>query len=771
MVQVEGSTGDARSGPLSGLNVLDLSCQAAAGLSGRLLASLGASVTHPVGSTPTESPYHLEAWPNGLVQSIRQAAYSHGKTLWPGQWKTDRGRAALMHHCAAADVLLEPEGDSSFGYEAVQQFPRLISCSITPYGRTGPWREAPGTDLCVQALMGLLESTGGVGEPPTRPGVPLGDRAAALFGTIAILAAIRQRDCFGHGARLDVAAIDALIVCDHVLLPMAFAGQSTRRDGNHHPTASPWNVYPTLDGSVAICTLGDRQWIACLEMVGREEHVLSPHFRSVGDRKRHEDEVDCILAEWCVRLTTDDILARCAARHIPAGRVATIAQISERYGAALRERGIIRTLSIDHRQIALPIVPFSGWEPKISGITFPAPTTDPGLQFGPLRGLRVTELGQYTTGPLCGRLLGGLGAEIVKVEPPTGDAMRPWHPRGGDDSWLFQLNNAGKRSIAVDAKTAEGNALLRRLIGASDILISNFAPGVMQRLTLSDESIRSLNPTIVNCEMAGFHSSTDLAQNSASDTVIQAESGIMSITGWPQGGPARIGISVCDVFGAVASTLAILAALVDRRGRGARLELAMFDAALWLTEIRWLFEATNLTDNNSRFGNAHPVLPINGVYSASDGLVALGVETPRQVQALIAFLGTGGGIDPHRIERRVRRWIANRPQDEAVLHLQEAGIPAAPVLTLGEAIHHPQIKERSMVVRAGGLEKDGVNITNPAVGYGASLTHVPHGLPGHIGAQTDVVLRTILGIGHDEIVRLHQSGVIGRAWSVNNRPT
>ncbi len=240
---------------------------------------------------------------------------------------------------------------------------------------------------------------------------------------------------------------------------------------------------------------------------------------------------------------------------------------------------------------------------------------------GPLHGIRVADFSQMMAGPLCSMLLGDLGADVVKVEPPEGDAMRVMGETfiGGETSFFLSLNR-NKLSLVLDLKTAGGRAVVRRLAERADVVLENFRPGTAERLGIDYDSLRKLNPGLVYCSISGFGREGPESKRPALDPVIQAISGLMQLTGTAQSGPLRTGFPLVDFVTPLLATIGILSALHARRetGRGQRVDLSMLDAAIFSMIPRdgHYFGTDQVPP---RLGNEHyEIVPLN-VYETGDG--------------------------------------------------------------------------------------------------------------------------------------------------------
>jgi crotonobetainyl-CoA:carnitine CoA-transferase CaiB-like acyl-CoA transferase len=333
---------------------------------------------------------------------------------------------------------------------------------------------------------------------------------------------------------------------------------------------------------------------------------------------------------------------------------------------------------------------------------------------GPLAGLRVLDLSRVLAGPLCTMILGDLGADVVKVERPgTGDDTRTWGPPwsegpDGRESAYYLCVNRNKRSVAADLKTEEGRALVRRLARDADVLVENFAPGTMERAGLGWDDLSAGNPRLVWCTITGYGADGPEAGRPGYDFSVQARAGWMAITGEPGGAPTKVGVAVVDVLTGQNAALAILAALRERDagGQGQRVEVSLFDSAL--AGLVNVTQAALVTGREPvRWGNAHATIVPYQTFDAADRAIVVAVGNDAQWRRLCEALGADAlladarfATNPGRIEHRAEvsaalaEIIRGGTAAEWLGVLEAAGVPCAPVQTVGEALRDPVLTER-----------------------------------------------------------------------------
>lgn len=404
---------------------------------------------------------------------------------------------------------------------------------------------------------------------------------------------------------------------------------------------------------------------------------------------------------------------------------------------------------------------------------------------GPLSHLRVLDLSRILAGPWAGQLLGDMGAEVIKIErPQTGDDTRAWGPpyvKGAESSEqlsaYFLTANRNKQSLAVDITHPEGQALIRRLVAESDVVLENFKVGGLKQYGLDYDSLKRVNPKLIYCSITGFGQDGPYANRPGYDFLIQAMGGLMSITGQPDGkpgeGPMKVGVALTDIVTGLYATIGVLAALShrDRTGEGQYVETALLDVQVaCLANQAMNYLTTGKAP--SRMGNAHPNIVPYEDFPTADGNMVLTVGNDAQFARLCDVLGHPEwasddrfATNPARVASRrelipkLRQATVMRSTREWVDVLERAGVPCGPVNTLDQVFDDPQVLARGMKQ----------SLHHPALGEVPSvgnpiklkLTPVSYRMaPPLLGEQSDQVLRKIAGLSPDAIKALRDQGVI-----------
>lgn len=367
---------------------------------------------------------------------------------------------------------------------------------------------------------------------------------------------------------------------------------------------------------------------------------------------------------------------------------------------------------------------------------------------------------------------------MIKLEPPTGDLVRQRDPYGEPYPYLWL--NSNKESVVLDLKSGEGRHLFERLVQAADILVENFNVGVMERLGLGWDRLRQVNPRLIYASGKGFGLTGPYAERSAMDLTVQAMSGALHSTGYPDQLPVKAGPAISDFLGGVHLCLAAVSAVLARRktGRGQFVEAAMHDAVVYsLTSAFGAhFDRNPARPVPPRTGNRHPGLamaPYN-VYRAVDGLIAIFCVAERHWKKLIATMGMpelDGNPDYDSTVKRARkmdeidgiveRWTGMRTKAQLQDILDDAGVPCAIVYSVEEVAADPHLLERGMLVDRDHARKGSVRVpTSPIRLHDAAMRGIDRLAP-RLGQDTDSVLRELLSLRDDELAELRRKGIVG----------
>jgi len=400
-------------------------------------------------------------------------------------------------------------------------------------------------------------------------------------------------------------------------------------------------------------------------------------------------------------------------------------------------------------------------------------TTQPG----PLKGVTVVELAHIMAGPVCGRMLADMGADVIKVERvPGGDAARGFLPPDVDgEPAAFMMLNRNKRGIAVDLKAPAGKEIVQRLLKTADVVIENYRKGTMERLGLGYDELNKNNPGLIYCEISGFGRTGPYADRGGFDLVAQGMSGLMSITGeGPDRPPVKCGTPVTDITAGLLATMGVLAAHIERNktGRGQRVDTSLFEAGI--TQTFWQSAIALATGvSPTPMGSAHPLNAPYEAFQTANGWLTLGAASQVVWQRLPDVLGLPELLTDSRFQQNEDRMahraeladalapaFKKRSTNDWLERLDAAGVPAGPVLSVGEMLADPQTKAREMLVETEHQRLGPV----PTIGFPVKFSETPaaieRGAP-TLGQHTTEVLRE-LGYADSDIDKLVADSVVIR---------
>ena len=799
--------------PLNGIRVLDLADQRAA-LGGRLLADLGADVTliEPPGgvSTRRQAPFLDDrAGPDRAYQHLY---FNANKRSLVVDVETADGAEELRNLARAADVLIEtrPPGELAalgLGYDDLRSLnPHLIYISATPYGQRGPRRDWRATDLTACAAAGLLQVSGDAADPPTHgPAYP----AHTMTGLTAASAAMislhgRDQSPARPGAHVDISIQEAT----------AFALVQTS-----NPNVWLWRkerpVRPALSQSIQCM---DGKWIGCnirgdgldtflplLDAVGIE-HGLTPDDWLVlhaGDRAAWqylENPLQDLAKQLAARMTRDDLLRVLWDDRHPAMPTYTFEDFadSEHYRQTEQFRDIdvpqlgtalsYSRSPLDPVQSPLPIAP----APALGGAAAAQPhdegaqpSTPQELPLQPLAGIRVLDLTWVAAGPLGARILANFGAEVIKIESTARiDPVRNQPLPGGrfdvDLPDLFNDANTNKKSVTINLATEQGKELFRKLVAVADVVTNNYSAGSMDRMGLSYQQLREINPGIIVAHLPGIGGDSPWRKLPTLGNLLKAASGMNFLMGFPGHAPRGMGIAYPDFTSPHLLAISVLAALRarERSGVGREIELSQLSATVALLGAQWMQFAQS-GRMPERPGNRDPNLCPHGVYPAraddvdDDRWVALAVDGDEQWQALAAAIGQSGLADDPRFrthqDRKVNEdaldaliadWTKTRDRWEIAEQLQAAGIAANAVEDLRDMMELDEhFKRHYQYLHQPTAPDFPIAVDAEAVRFGHEQDRVLHRAP-MLGEHNEYVLRELLALSQSEFDALVVEGVI-----------
>ena len=697
-------------GPLSGILVVELGNRLSVAACGSLLAQLGATVVF------------VEP---GAAQCPKEPKWRQ-RALWAAGKRSlvvDSGRgddlSQLRDLIAKSDVVLTSSDDATGFSEPIPE--HVIGCDLSAFG-TGQCEPGQAySELELQALAGLIHTTGSPSNDPVVTRLPVIELSSGVYAAAAVIAALRVRRTQRIIQNIDVALFDCAVTMLATFLPKHFVGQSSERIGNRHPSISPWNCYRARDGWIQICTGTEDQWRRLSALLVAAGKTVDPQLNSRPERMSRLDELDSLIDSWTAPLSVAEVISEVSAAGIPCGPVHTIAELMSDPNLVHRRMVLEQIDPLSGQKLLIPGNVFAGnsaehveipvhneargkfdaWpaasapDVRAASITGPKPA---------LAGVRVLEIGQWTTAPLAARLMASLGADVVKIETSDGDPARGSPPLGDGKSYLFNLNNSEKRCVAIDMRSAEGKSEFARLVSCCDVVIENLKPGSLARLGFSFVELSKLNPRVVYCAISGFGADSVYEGRAAMDTVLQAMCGVMDLTR-QSGTPYKTGVSISDLLGGYFGILSTLAALercaVDDRPQF--IDLSMQDLTAWLTQMSW----NSLLDESADYG----------ILRCKDGFLLVPSAAGNDL-ACLSVLG----------------------KEEVIAVLREKGIRAVPVRTVSEVAEDPRIGARETIINSSVFE----GRSWPLLGTPFKLQKTPAVIrnpPVDVGT-TDDILRT-----------------------------
>ena len=392
---------------------------------------------------------------------------------------------------------------------------------------------------------------------------------------------------------------------------------------------------------------------------------------------------------------------------------------------------------------------------------------------GPLAGVKVIELAHIMAGPVCGLMLADMGADVIKIEkvPDGDDTRRMVPPKVDGESAAFMILNRNKRGVSINLKSAAGKAVLEKMLAGADVLIENYRPGTMERFGLGYETLRKMNPALIYCQVTGFGRTGPYANRAGFDLIAQGLSGIMSVTGeGPGHPPVKAGPPITDISAGILAAMGVLAAYIHRlkTGEGQLVDTSLLEAGV--TTTYWQSAICLATGKSpGAIGSAHPLSAPYQAIQTRDGWINIGAANQANWKRLIEVIGQQQlADDPRFIDNAAR--MQNLPAliDILTLHFrtrttsdwlaqfEAAGVPAGPVLSIGEMLTDPQVLARRMVVEVEHSRLGRMKTLGLPVKFSVTPGKVRHGAP-LLGQHTREVLREY-GYSDAEIGKLADSG-------------
>lgn len=792
---------------LDGLTVLELGGKAAA-YGAKLLADFGADVVtfEAEGGDPMrqEPPFVVDgdgAGPGALFRYLRT-----NRRAVPLPVDTAE-RTELLRRCK---VFITDEADDvrrrlGLGAEQLHaEFPHLLVVTISPFGATGPSSEVAGGELVTYAAGALAQTTpglpDGVDDPyldgPLHPGGYPAAFTAGLAAAVATLCALPYDAPHAEapGDHIDVSAQASVASLVYRYISVtAYEGVDTDRT-YPGPLNMPNLYIPCRDGYVVIAAVLDHQWRRLVEAMGSPDWAVDPELATAAGRNAARDRIELHVREWCLQRDGDKIVTLAARHGVPCFRfhrldeLAASEQVSARDslipvphsdgavmpGAPFRLTGSPWSLRRAAPATTTPIAEVlreGAWQ--YTPADAPAPTAPRRL---PLEGIRVLDFGQVLAVPFGTQWMAWLGADVILVESKQHLHTRATPPfstddRNPDSSAVFNLFNAGKRSLTVDIKSPEGRQILADLVPHCDVVVENFRAGALDRVGLSFERLRELRPDIILLALGAFGRSGPMADAAGLHSAANLFSGLADVTRYPGGAPRIMGACLPDPLSGLNAMLAVLLALQRRRrtGEGQFIDQAMYEALLPFCAGAIMADEPTRQEMRARGSQGSTALFSGFFPGATEGeWLALQVDDITGWHLLCTEVGLelpGGDLDPasSRVAVHARAaitvWLSARSLDEAVQDLRSLGLAAARASSTSDLLSDEQLRAIGFVRQ----------IDHPVAGprwvptlpwrmdASDELTFRPAPL---LGQHVDEILGSLLGYDSAHVERLRDSGAL-----------
>lgn len=798
---------------LEGVKVLELGNMVSAAYATKLMADLGAEVIK-VEEPEGDRARRRGPFPGGVVDHEKSGLFLYLNTNKRGVTLDLRQDQATLTRLAAwADLLVHnypPAQMAALGVDyhtLCVNNPRLVMCSITPFGLTGSYKDYKAYELTVAHGGGWAWlSPGGSDRPDLPPLKAAGQQAdfqAATAAATATLAAYFRALQTGEGEHIDFSSQAYIASFVDVSAPnYTYQGQIASRLGKR--VLYPWGIFPCQDGLMFLIVGEEDQWRRLLALMGNPEWSAWEIFQGLANRTANQDLLQIYLAEWIQGWKVEELFRAGQEQRICFAPVFTMAQLAAQEQLHARRffvdvahprAGTLMHLGAPYQlhepwwRIRRPapllgehnqdIVRLSSEVPRSQLPALSSPLSAPRL---PLEGVRVTDFSWVWAGPFCAMHLAHLGAEVIKVESHTHlDLARrlPYYPKGMEPGVnrcaLFNQWGQGKKSVLLNLTTAKGIAIAKELIAKSDVVLQNFATGVMDNLGLGYEELKRLKPDIILASISGYGQTGPQRKYMAYGPAIPPLTGLASITGYAGGPPQEVGMAYGDPTSGIHAAAAICAALAARQrtGRGQYIDVSLWETVAALVPEGWMEYAMNGAQPPRRGNHDSWMAPHNCFRcTGEDEWVTIACDTEEEWQALCRVLGhpqlatdarfssaQARKANEEALDQLLTAWTTQRDKWEVTRTLQAVGVAAFPSMSGKDLVEDPHLNERGFFVR----------LSHPEVGVRTHmgmpwrLTHGPNGVrtPAPLlGQDTDQVMGDVLGYSLQQIAGLKDERVL-----------
>jgi crotonobetainyl-CoA:carnitine CoA-transferase CaiB-like acyl-CoA transferase len=807
---------------LDGVKVIELGHMVSAAYATKLMADLGAEVIK-VEELGGDLARQRGPFPRGKSDPEQSGLFLYLNTNKQSvRLDLPQERERLEHLVAEADIVVHnypPTQMAALGldYAAFQALnPRLVMCSITPFGLSGPHKDYTAYELTIAHGGGWAWlSPGGSDRLDLPPLKAAGHQANFQIGTAAAaatMAAYTGALRTGQGEHLDFSGQAYIASFVDVSAPnYTYQEQVATRLGKR--VLYPWDILPCQDGLIFLVVGEEDQWQRLVDLMGNPEWASWEIFEGLANRSKNQDVLKTYLAEWTQGWKVEELFRTGQERRICFAPVFTMAQlatqeqlharhffqdVSHPKAGTLTHLGAPYLLDTPWWELRRPAPLLGehnvvvGAERKTSSDSQRSPqsvslsTPSPVSRQLPLAGIRIADFSWVWAGPFCALQLAHLGAEVIKIESQkhTDLARRlPYYPKGMEPGVnrcaLFNQWGQGKKSVLLNLTEAKGIAVAKELISKSDVVLQNFATGVMDQLGLGYEELKRIKPDIIMASISGYGQTGPQRNYMAYGPAIPPLTGLSSITGYEDGPPQEVGMAYGDPTAGIHAAAAITAALAarERTGQGQYFDVSLWQAVAVLVAEGWMDYAMNKTQpdrqgNRDAWMAPHNCYRCAGQSGQDDEWVTLACGTDEEWRALCQAIGQAELATDARFRTAVARkanedaldqiltaWTETRQKWDVTRQLQEAGVAAFPSMSGKDLIEDPHLNARGFFERLPHPEVG----TRTHMGIPWLLTHAPNGVRSPaplLGQDTDQVMRDVLGYPQEEIERLKEEEVL-----------
>jgi len=781
---------------LQGFRVVEIGRNVAAPFCARLFADLGAEVVklEPPEGDPTRSWEPRTA--NG--ESATFHYLNAGKQGAVSDLDDGAGLAFLHEQLAGSDVLVENSEPGEYerwglGAEALlQRHPHLVVVSISAHGRTGPWAARPGTDLTAQAASALPLALGRGDREPIRIPFDQADYQAALHAFAAALCALRERRTSGLGQGIDISTsqVMAYQVGGMHLVTAKNGAKWERRSTPMKGTTFPIGFFPCKDGFVAVPSQTPTQWKQFIALMDEPRWAKKDELiAAIGAERVEQEEPESYYREWLLETTRSELLDMAAEKAIVMGVAQTVDEVLASPHLAFRE--LFEELAIGGTKLKLP-KPGYKLDKTPTALRTPGPALDadgealrasaptacklePGKHLSrSLEGVRVLDFGWNWAGPMAGQILADMGAEVIRIETSKRqDMMRflEW------TSWFFCHNNRSKMSATFNLAKPEASALVRKLARKADIVIDNFAAGVMAKNGLGYDDLAKENPNIIAVSMSMAGQQGPLRRMRGFASIATAYSGLELMVGHPEDDTSTglIAFGLGDTTMAIQGVIGALAALHhrDSTGEGQFVDVGQIDCSTaTLGEPLLDYQLRDIVAGQQ--ANLHSQYVPHGLYEAAgeDKWVAIAARDAAEWKALCDAIGrvdlardasledvANRRARSEEIDAAIAEWAATLDAHAAAAVLADAGVPASPLLEFEERDAQAQFEERGLLLEHEYEGFDPCRVYATPWKLDASPATLTRPCP-QLGEHNDYVFKELLELEDDEIAALQEAKVL-----------